>query len=326
VQAGLQVLAAQGKKLSTADAKKAEEYASTVLGSVDFAPWLKLYSAFRGEFVDGWIPDNYIGRIICPAVNGNLYELGNYKTLSKRLLNTEALPDLAYSIHGNWLLSDGTPSQFSEVRAQCFDRHESVFLKKDHSCQGKGVFKLTAAEFDRFDFGKAKDFVLQAPISQHPLLEELSPGAVATLRITTVKPPGQAAQNRLSNLRVARQGMDFFASKEGLRVPLWPEDGRLYGIALTATWKILEKHPDTEALFSGKQVPFYQQAVALCERLHDQIPHLQLIGWDVAISHSGEPKLIEWNTHEPGIVFSEATVGPNFQGLGWENLWKSHSF
>jgi hypothetical protein len=119
--------------------------------------------------------------------------------------------------------------------------------------------------------------------------------------------------------------MDFFSSKEGLRLPIWPSDGQLYGTGLTAPWTILEKHPDTGAVFAGRQVPHYSEAIALCERLHDQIPHLQLIGWDVAITPSGEAKLMEWNTHEPGIVYSEATVGPNFRGLGWEQLWKSFS-
>ena len=47
------------------------------------------------------------------------------------------------------------------------------------------------------NFKQAGDFVIQAPILQHPLLEEFSPGAVATIRITTVKPPGESAKKFL---------------------------------------------------------------------------------------------------------------------------------
>ncbi|RIW18646.1 hypothetical protein D0X99_02900 [Algoriphagus lacus] len=323
VENGLKVLASQGRTLSPQDSKKAEEYAKTVLGSIDFAPWLKLYTAYRGEFLEGWIPDNYLGRVVCPAVNGNLRSLGQYKTLSKKILQTESLPDLAYFIKGSWITIAGNPSSKEEVRSICFDQYPYVFLKKDFSFQGNGVIKLDPTGFATFDFSNAGDFVIQAPIFQHPLLEEFSPGAVATLRITTVKPPGQLAKNRLCALRIGRKGMEYIYTKDCIRVPIWPEDGRLFPNATSADWTIMEKHPDTGAHFAGKSIPSFHQAVRLCENLHDRVPHFQLIGWDATIDTHGEVKLMEWNTDEPGIVFSEPTTGPHFKGLGWEELWKN---
>jgi len=35
-----------------------------------------------------------------------------------------------------------------------------------------------------------------------------------------------------------------------------------------------------------------------------------LIGWDVCINESGEPKLIEWNTHRPSFTWEDALFGP----------------
>jgi len=320
VEKGLQVLANQGRKLSVGDSKKAEEYARTVLGSVDFAPWLKLYAAFRGEFLEGWIPDNYLGRIVCPSINGNLKSLGEYKTLSRKLLQTDALPDLVYRINGSWLLPTGEKTSLAQAKALCFDQNPYVFLKKDFSFQGNGVNKLKASDFDVFDFGKAGDFVIQSPIYQHPFLEEFSPGAVATLRITTVKPFGQSAKNHLCALRVGRKGMDFIYASDCIRIPLWADEGRFFPTATTADWKILEKHPDTGVSFDGKIIPYFQEAVQLCEALHDKNPHLQLIGWDAAIDVEGKVKLMEWNTNEPGIIFSESANGPHFKGLNWEGL------
>ena len=320
VKKGLQVLASQGKPLLPQDARKSEEYAKEVLGSLDFAPWLKLYSAFRGEFLEGWIPDNYLGRVVCPAINGDLRRLSEYKTLSKQLLRTEALPDIAYRIKGNWLSADRSPTSVTAVQSACFDSYPYVFLKKNFSFQGNGIVKLYPADFSKFDFDKAGDFVIQSPIIQHPFLTELSPMAVATLRITTVKPPHQSAKTRLCGLRVGRKGMEYISSTDGIRIPIWPENGRLYPHAITSDWTILEKHPDTGATFEGKVIPHYADAVALCEQLHDRFPHLQLIGWDAAITSSGEVRLMEWNTDEPGIIFSEASIGPHFQGLDWEKI------
>jgi hypothetical protein len=323
VEKGLQVLANQGRQLSVGDSKKAEEYARTVLGSVDFAPWLKLYTAFRGEFLEGWIPDNYLGRIVCPSINGNLKNLGQYKTLTKRILQTDSIPDLAYFIKGNWILESGDLSSLSEVKSLCFDQYPYVFLKKNFSFQGNGVVKLRPEDFFRFDFSQAGDFVIQSPIFQHSFMEEISPGAVATLRITTVKEPFQAAKNKLCGLRVGRMGMDYINTQGGIRIPIQLEEGRFFSTATASDWTILEKHPDTGVLFEGKVIPQFHKAVALCEQLHDRVPHFQLIGWDAAITESGEVSLMEWNTDEPGIVFSESAFGPHFLGLGWENLWRN---
>lgn len=319
----LKSLEDQGRILSSSDSKKAEEYAVSVLGSIDFAPWLKVYSAFRGEFLEGWIPDNYLGRIVCPAINGNIKSLGQYKTLSRKLLQTDALPDLIYWIKGNWLLPTGENISLSQAKAICFDQNPYVFLKKDFSLQGNGVVKLKASDFDVFDFENTGDFVIQSPIFQHPFLEELSPGAVATLRITTVKPFGQSAKNHLSALRVGRKGMDFIYTSDCIRIPLWADKGRFFSTGTTSDWKILEKHPDTGVSFDGKIFPYFHDAVQLCEALHDKNPHFQLIGWDAAIDREGKVKLMEWNTDEPGIIFSESANGPHFKGLGWENLWKN---
>lgn len=320
---GLKVLESQGRPLSPKDAKMAEDYAKEVLGSLDFAPWLKLYSAFRGEFLEGWIPDNYLGRVICPVVNGDFKSLGAYKTLSRQLLRTDALPDIAYRIKGSWLSADRSGTTLNQVKSDCFDLYPYVFLKKNFSFQGNGIIKLTAESFSRFDFYQIGDFVIQAPIFQHSFMQEISPGAVATLRITTVKPPGQDAKTKLCGLRIGRKGMEYIYTKDAIRIPVWPKTGKLFPIAINSNWTILEKHPDTGVNFEGKVIPNYLEAVRLCEQLHDRFPHIQLIGWDAAITASGEVNLMEWNTDEPGIVYSEAAIGPNFQGLGWEKLWKT---
>lgn len=323
VENGLQVLAKQGKKLSNSDGKKAEEYAIEVLGAVDFAPWLKLYTAFRGEFMEGWIPDNYLGRVICPAINGELKGISSYKTLSKQLLRTEALPDLAYRIKGTWLTAERIGTTLAEVKSSCFDHYPFVYLKRNFSFQGNGVFKLYPKDFEGFAFDKLGDFVIQAPIFQHPFLEEISPGAVATLRITTVKQNQKPAETRLCGLRIGRKGMDYIETKGAMRIPVSPKDGQLNPFAIEADWHLRDKHPDTGVSFVGKTIPNYAAATQLCESVHDRFPHIQLIGWDAAITPEGEVKLMEWNTDEPGIVYSESSIGPHFRGLGWENLWKS---
>lgn len=318
---GLQVLANQGRTLSSSDEKKAEEYARSVLGSVNFAPWLKLYTAYRGEFLEGWIPDNYLGRVVCPAVNGEFRRLCVFKTLSRRILQSDALPDLVYFIKGNWISVTGEQMNLDQVKSYLFDRNESIYLKSDHSQQGLAVFKLDSKKFSEFNFNSVGDFVIQAPIIQHPFFDEFSPGGVATIRITTVKPIGQLAKNRLTTVRVGRKGQNVVQSQSSIRIPVG-EDGSFFEEGTGSDWTVFDSHPDTGAKFFGMAIPNFAEAVQLCEALHDRFAHFQLIGWDVCVEESGEVKIMEWNTDEPGIIFSEAANGPHFQDLGWENLWK----
>jgi hypothetical protein len=322
VEIGLRNLALQGKVLRSSDSKLAEDYARTVLGSLDFAPWLKLYTTYRGQFVEGWIPDNYLGRVVCPAINKEYRSLGKFKTLTKRIVNTESIPDLAYFIKGNWITLEGETLSFSEMKTYLFDRQKEFFLKTDSSFQGKGVFKLDRKKFSELDYTKLGDFVIQEPIQQHPFFEEISPGVVATLRITTVKPYGKPAKNHLSALRIGVRGMDFIGPDHALRIPIWPNDGKFFDEVTNINWVPYERHPDTGVLFENQIIPHYDKVIQLCEQLHDQFAHFQLIGWDTTIDLNGNVKIMEWNTDEPGIVFSEVSTGPSFLGLGWEDLWK----
>jgi hypothetical protein len=52
-----------GGRRSLALFKQCDEYAKDVLGSIKYSPWLKAYAVFSGTFKEGWIPDNYYGKV-----------------------------------------------------------------------------------------------------------------------------------------------------------------------------------------------------------------------------------------------------------------------
>ncbi len=322
-QLALKSLKRIGKELTSIQNSQCEDYAREVLGSEAFAGWLKVYTCFQGEFKEGWIPDNYMGRVVGPDINGELVDLAQFKTLTRRILSTDSIPDLAYYIHQSWIDTNGNSKNLSEVFELCYDQFSEVYLKGDFTFQGRGITKLTKDEFLKFDFGQAGDFVIQAPIYQHAFFDDLSPKAVATIRITTVKQWGEQAETRLCALRVSRDSEQFIQSKKALRVPVFTESGELYHSAISPQWEIFETHPTTGARFDGLVLPKLQEMKSLCEMLHNSIPHLELIGWDVALDKNDEIKIMEWNTGHPGIVYSESTTGPHFKGLGWESLWKN---
>ena len=52
------------------------------------------------------------------------------------------------------------------------------------------------------------------------------------------------------------------------------------------------------------------------------MPYARCIGWDVTVDSEEKVNLMEWNGEHNDIKFAEATQGPCFLGLGWEELRK----
>lgn len=307
--------------LSAAQKKRIQEYSKDVFGSRQFAPWLETYSAHRGEFIEGWIPENYFFRVLLRT--WPRYHNISAKTITRRILGTESIPDLAYCINGFWLDRDHGRLETSELKTYLFADTDAVFVKADRGARGEAVHKVTRETFDLAQLSRLGNVVVQSAIRQHPFFNQFTPGSVATLRITTVKPPGQPAKNKASLLRLTR-GDAAFVTTDAVRVPIVDDRGTLSEHGADSSWISHMVHPDTHVAFSGKQIPGFESAVALCEKLHDESPFAVLIGWDLAIDRSGGPLVMEWNEGAAGIAFSEASLGPCFKNLGWENAWRKH--
>lgn len=311
--------------LSSIELKRIEEYAGDTFGSKSFAAWLKVYAAFRGEFLEGWIPMDYWCRIVCSSLNGSLQPIGRVKTLTQKFLHTSALPDLAYHVNGSWVLSDGEPSDALGISQTLLVQYPVVFLKSDHSSQGKDIRKVAREDFLSIDFKALGDFVLQAPIIQHPFFEQISPGSVASLRITTLKLSTAPAEALQSGLRLGLRGATHVYLPNCVVLPVWIGDGKLYDCGFLGAWERVFSHPDTEVAFSGLQIPKFQEMKNFCAQLHDRNPHFGMIAWDVVLDADEQVKLMEWNTVTPSFEMSEAATGPHFKGLGLEDLWKKNN-
>ncbi len=307
------------RSLSSADRKLIKEYSNDVFGSPKFAYWLEVYSAHRGRFIEGWIPENYFMNVLVPT--WTTYINIDAKTIARRILGTDCIPDIAYCINGFWLDREHRHLETSSLKEHLFANADAAFFKTDGAAQGKGVRRVTRAEFDPGRLSSQGNFVVQSAIEQHPFFNEFTADSVATLRITTVKPPGQSATNRASILRLGHGGATFLTA-DAIRVPVIDDQGSLSGRATDASWMSHTIHPDSKVAFSGKRIPGFQRAVAMCEELHDQSPFTTLIGWDIAIDRNADPVVMEWNEGIAGIALSEASLGPCFKDLGWEDVWR----
>lgn len=298
-------------------------YAKEELGSSRFAAWLELYSAIYGTFVEGWIPDNYFARVVMPRVQDPVAKgVFGWRTITRRLLQTERLPDVVYHVRGSWLDPNGRPLAAEEVAAVVFRNSPTAFLKLETSARGDGISRLHRDTFDPAVLAGYGDFVIQTDIRQAGVFERVVPGAVTTVRVTTTKSFAAPARAHTGLVRFGYPGETGVEAKTEIIVPIVDDAGTLAAAGFRPDWSRCRVHPATGCAFAGLTVPSYAKIVRTCRVLHDTLPHLEVAGWDVAVDDTGDFHLLELNSRHIGINIIQAVSGPCFAEMGWNRLWR----
>src|SRR5699024_62511 len=213
-----------GFKLSTKMKKKIDEYARETFGSVSYAPSLYVYTVYNKEFKEGWIPDNYFGYIVAPIVNKALGPVANMKTMSKKIIQTDKLPDKFYVIDRVMYDENFNIIPYGQIEKTIFSLSDEYYLKLDYSNQGKGVFKISRNHFDLNQILNQGDAVLQTPIKQSKFFDEILTDNVSTLRILTYKDNNNEIKFAASFLRVGRKNDDIVQASTSIKVPIIDEE------------------------------------------------------------------------------------------------------
>ena len=238
--------------------------------------------------------------------------------------NIPVVPVLAHTVGGK--LYDYTPKD------KPLASMSGLFVKPANGLCGKSCSILSSKDGHFFcgdqprelgDFiGQSQDYIFQPVIENHADIKALNPTTLNTLRIVTCRTKdGKYALWNPGMLRIGRSHgvVDNFA-QGGIGVGI-DEKGHLkrYGYThdKTLNYSKLERHPDTQLLFSGREIPFYQEAVALALNAHKLFPGLQTVGWDVAVTSEG-PFLVEgnqdWDIEMLQVVHHEGFV-PRFRDI-----------
>jgi hypothetical protein len=308
------------RALSQAVSRQIDEYAGDVFKDRRYAPWLRLYAAYRGRFLEGWIPDSYYIGVVLPRLHGSQTGALRRKTLTSRVLGSGLFPDLAVHVRGCWLFPNGEPIPQADVPEILFAGRDAVFVKFDGRSKGRGVRRISRDQFDAAALAAEGDFVVQEPIEQAPFFAEMMPSNTATVRVLTTKSDGEPARGRGAFLRLGRRGEDYLHTAQQLSIPILDDRGTLGREAAMTDWTRTSEHPDTGGVFAGRAIPRFADMVRACEELHDRLPLFHIIGWDGVIDRQDRLRLMEWNGGFPGIKFLEAAVGPCFGDLRWERL------
>lgn len=302
--------------------KLSDEYAMDIFGWKGYAPWLYVYSAMNDKFKEGWIPDNYYGKVVVPNLKGNYGEIADFKSLTSRLFDSIHFPDIAYYTNGLWLSPKYQIMSDTQIIELSSSQGEKLVYKVDNSLQGKGVYFIDRDNINIEKLKKIGNGVLQNYIKQHNFFNDIIQNSVATLRITSVISEKGEVSVRACYLRVGRSSDTHVMSASHIRIPVSISNGYLDKFGYTTNWLQIEKHPDTDFIFENQKIPHFNKFLEAAINLHKMVPFTRTIGWDMILDINNNVKVMEWNGSHNDIKFSEATQGPCFHDLGLHELWK----
>ena len=193
--------------------------------------------------------------------------------------------------------------------------HPHLFVKPINGQKGEGIIEIDVQD-DVFycnaerkscqeviaqinGLSRLNELIVQKKIVQHHLLSVLHKQSVNTLRVVTINNLHTSEPSDVvlvgSELRVGcGDNCTDNISAGGLKIGV--KDGCLdkygfYGKHLGTKTMI---HPDSNIIFEGYRLPYYDESIELCKSFHAKLKEIHLIAWDVAITEEG-PVLIEGN-------------------------------
>lgn len=150
-------------------------------------------------------------------------------------------------------------------------------------------------------------FLVEERVVNHPVLAEIYPTSLNTLRLNTVKTADGEWHQLRPIIKFGSGGSHIDNTAAGGLFAGIDESGRIE-TAHTADGKSVDSHPDTQSLIRGKAVPYYQEALELALRASKVFGFMSSIGWDIGITSDG-PTIIEGNPAWDPEIYQEK-LGP----------------
>ncbi len=174
-----------------------------------------------------------------------------------------------------------------------------VFKVFNGKC-GEQVLIRDCADFrgkDPVDFMVEHNYDLaEAFITQHPVMNALSPSAVNTVRIITQLNSTDEVEILGCRLRISVNSTVDNMAAGNLAAPVNEVSGVVEGPGVYSdiTKAPENVHPVTGTSIAGFQIPFWQETMEMAKEAAKIHTRNRSIGWDIAITGTG-PELIEGN-------------------------------
>lgn len=157
------------------------------------------------------------------------------------------------------------------------------------------------------------DFLVQPRLKNHPALDDIANGALATVRLLTCRDEQgrPEATNAAFRMAIGNSVVDNF-HQGGLATAVNLATGEIgiasdIGVRPEVGWR--DTHPVSGARFAGRILPYWKDVVALAIKAHEAFPQRVVVGWDVAMLDDGA-MIIEGNGKPDLDIHQRAERGP----------------
>ena len=219
-------------------------------------------------------------------------------------------------VQREWLRSGSSLTQ-EELTAFCSGKGP-LFIKPLEGSSGVGVERAEPGDFKDIPafFKRLKekgDCIVEETVIQHEAMARLYPGSVNTVRIATLLgDQGEGIVYAFVRIGNGRVMDNIDAGGMAARVDL--ESGIINSVAADKQGHEYARHPLTGEAITGFQLPYFEEAKAMCLKAMRVVPQVRFVAWDVALTPEG-PRLIEGNSFPSHAVPQFAAHYPDGIGI-----------
>ena len=206
-----------------------------------------------------------------------------------------------------------------EAIADFLAGHCDIIVKPLEGSSGQGIEHFVASQWENqttawcHDLQQKQPLIIEERVIQHRRLSELCPSSVNTIRIATLL--GEKQQGIVyAFLRIGNGKVMDNVDCGGMAARVDLASGKLLTVGADKQGNTFTHHPITGTPIVGFQVPFFEEAKALCLDAAQKVPQMRFIAWDVAITENG-PCFIEGNSFPSHAVPQFAAHYPDGIGI-----------
>ncbi|MDD5898264.1 MAG: sugar-transfer associated ATP-grasp domain-containing protein [Clostridia bacterium] len=199
------------------------------------------------------------------------------------------------------------------------DQYPDLIAKPLEGSSGVGIERFTSEHWQ----GREEDFlrelldkqigIIEERVIQHPRMAQMCPTSVNTIRIATLL--GDKKQGIVyAFLRIGNGNVMDNVDQGGMAARVDLASGKLLTVGADKKGNTYTHHPMTGTPIIGFEVPFFEEAKAMCLKAAQKVPQMRFVAWDVAITEKG-PVFIEGNSFPSHAVPQFAAHYPDGIGI-----------
>lgn len=308
------VIERTGRKVVTKKVKEEiKEYSNEKFGSPSFWPWLALYTEVKGEFVPGWLPNDYFQITLLDKWNNKRFsEISDMKTYYHTYFEDFTVKPLVVKVSGIYYDQYWNTISRNKLIDTLKSSATEVVVKKDGGFAGKDIRFLKTKDINIRELENENgNLIIQPVMQQHPVLSELHGQSLNTIRIATFLETDGSVSLKFVLCRFGAGGNRLDNASAGGRFCFLNVEGEpVTGVLNLMGLNVGHQNLTLANTLKNLKIPSVKDAVMECIQHHSLYPYVRYIAWDICIGLDSKPRMIEWNAIRPGMWQAEPHVGP----------------